>query len=74
MRNTSITKDNEIERLQNELARISLQSNSIDSKVVEERPKTPVNYVEGNVLPRRNVARQKLPATGISRRQMPAKR
>jgi hypothetical protein len=67
IKNITILKDNEIERLKNDLVKLNI------IEEVEEIKNT-YSFIQGNILPRRNAAGQRLPANGVSRRQMPSKR
>ena len=71
IKNITILKDNEIERLKNDLVKL----NKIEQvEEVEEVKNNTSSFIQGNILPRRNAAGQRLPTNGLSRRQMPSKR
>ena len=71
IKNITILKDNEIERLKNDLVKL----NKIEQvEQVEQIEQVTSSFIQGNILPRRNAAGQRLPANGVSRRQMPSKR
>jgi len=71
IKNITIQKENEIKELLEKLE--SQQKNEVNIEEVQTKIKT-LDYIQGNVLPRRNDARQRLPANNLSRRQMPTRR
>jgi hypothetical protein len=77
IKNITILKDNEIERLKNDLVKLNKieQVNQVnEANQVNQVKNDTFSFIQGNILPRRNAAGQRLPANGISRRQMPSKR
>ena len=62
IKNLTISKENEIERL---------KQFTCECSIVEEKQ---VPFIQGTILPRRNENRQRLPTPSFSRKQMPSKR
>jgi chromosome segregation ATPase len=71
IKNITIQKENEIKELLEKLE--SQQKTEVNIEEAQTKMKT-LDYIQGNVLPRRNDARQRLPANNLSRRQMPTRR